>query len=319
MRWVREGSESYSTALSQPSRYHELDWCYNARNYPMDVERCGRCVGDDCPGVKVHHIAKLLKWLDMSAWQIHSWRGEAPAHPWWCLCNTINLHYYYWCRATRFVWSSCAWPVGYITLGRNCGSRALSKRATASFAPVSLKPTIVATGFRRNVSDDSQVSSQTPQRRHLKAARCIVGPASASSTAIVISHYSNLVQLVSDRHRNAVTVRSLTLAVATMAAPLGIREAARPSRGHSLAVGTPVDPGNPPRPAALAAPRLPPSAAARTDCPPPTALPAQRTANHAPAPLTGCQRAREMPRDAFSAREAARNAHNPAAPLELGG
>jgi hypothetical protein len=90
MRWVQEGSEGYiSTATFKPSRHHELDWCYNSRNYPMDVAKCGRCDGDNCPGVKVHHIAKLLKWVDMSGWQIHSWRGELPAHPWRCLCAYI--------------------------------------------------------------------------------------------------------------------------------------------------------------------------------------------------------------------------------------
>jgi hypothetical protein len=222
--------------------------------------------------------------LDMSAWQIHSWRGEAPAHPWRCLC---------------------AWAVGLYTPGHIRGSRAAAgvpvlKRATGSFAPVSLNRTSVATAFRRNVPDNTQVSRQTPQRCHLKAARCIVGPPSASSPASI---FQSLIHQYPTGHRHAVTISCLTLAVATTEAPLGTREAVHPSRDHLLAVGTPVDPGNRPRPAPLAAPQLPPSAAARTDRLPPTAPPPQQTANHAPPPSTGCQRAGDMSRVAvFSVR-----------------
>lgn len=59
-----------------PDSFHSLDRCYNYRGTLQSIEQCGKCEGGICDHrVKVLHIAKLLKWIDMSAWQIHSWRG----------------------------------------------------------------------------------------------------------------------------------------------------------------------------------------------------------------------------------------------------
>jgi hypothetical protein len=62
--------------------FHSLDKCYNYRGTLLARERCGECQDGKCDNrVKVLHIAKLLKWMDMSAWQIHSWRGMYFARP----------------------------------------------------------------------------------------------------------------------------------------------------------------------------------------------------------------------------------------------
>lgn len=56
--------------------YHELSTCYNYRGSLSQQQTCGPRGTE-----KVLHIAKLLKWADMSAWQIHSWRGTCRDHP----------------------------------------------------------------------------------------------------------------------------------------------------------------------------------------------------------------------------------------------
>ena len=63
-------------------RYHVLDPCYNYRGRVSEQESCGQCAGQECDDrVKVLHIAKLLKWMDMSTWQVHSWRGTCRTVP----------------------------------------------------------------------------------------------------------------------------------------------------------------------------------------------------------------------------------------------
>jgi hypothetical protein len=66
-------------------RYHTLDKCYNYRGSSALRAFCGECHEGTCDArIKVLHIGKLLKWVDMSAWQVHSWRGVRPPRPHAC-------------------------------------------------------------------------------------------------------------------------------------------------------------------------------------------------------------------------------------------
>jgi hypothetical protein len=72
-------------------RYHELDRCYNYRGSDEARAFCGECANGKCDArIKILHIAKLIKWVDMSAWQVHSWRGK-PSPRLARVCSAVVL------------------------------------------------------------------------------------------------------------------------------------------------------------------------------------------------------------------------------------
>jgi hypothetical protein len=72
-------------------RHHELDRCYNYRGSGEARALCGECGNGKCDArIKILHVAKLIKWVDMSAWQVHSWRGK-PSPRLARVCSAVRL------------------------------------------------------------------------------------------------------------------------------------------------------------------------------------------------------------------------------------
>lgn len=62
-----------------PYSFHEFGLCSNYRGYLRQYQGCG-VSGDEARDSEVLHIAKLVKWVDVSGWIITAWKGECKLH-----------------------------------------------------------------------------------------------------------------------------------------------------------------------------------------------------------------------------------------------
>ena len=69
----------YFLGRHYPHSFYGFGLCTNYRGYLKQHNECG-VKGDESKFSEVIHIAKLVKWVDVTGWIINAWKGECRLH-----------------------------------------------------------------------------------------------------------------------------------------------------------------------------------------------------------------------------------------------